>query len=121
MTYSHRIELGLGLSLMMTSSHILNILMTTQKRTSEDDNQSDFNSPYCSVMFRLFSNTCRESIVRVAGATFTKTGVQSFLSLPFIAVSSASLTMSIPEKNTHRICDQHITNTVSMTKYNRSI
>lgn len=40
MTYSHRIELGLGLSLMMTSLHILNILMTTQKRTSEDDNQS---------------------------------------------------------------------------------
>lgn len=48
----------------------------------------------------VFLLTCFESTVRVAGATFTNTGGQSFLSLPSIAASSASLIISIPVKHT---------------------
>lgn len=52
----------------------------------------------------MLSLTCLESIVRVAGATFTETGIQSFLSLSLTAASSVSLITSIPEKrNSHMI------------------
>lgn len=57
------------------------------------------------IMFSLSSVTCFERIVRVAGATFTETGVQSFLSLPSTAASSASLIISIPEKHTSKAID----------------
>ncbi len=74
------------------------------------------------------SVTCFESIVRVAGATFTETGVHSFLSLLFTAVLSASLITSIPKisiqesyNRTHDTTHQHIVENINHDQDTKSI